>query len=90
LLFINSLEVQNLVRDGFVVGIRKESFNGINNNHAVVENFTTQRKKVPPLLLHSIDTLPLMPTSQSALARARPAAYKGLVSEPCFKLFNAF
>jgi hypothetical protein len=32
----------------------------------------------------------LMPTSQSALARARPAAYKGLVSEPCFKLFNAF
>ncbi len=29
----------------------------LNNNHAVVENFTTQRKKVPPLLLHSIDTL---------------------------------
>ncbi|CAB5494393.1 DNA topoisomerase III (EC, partial [Bathymodiolus azoricus thioautotrophic gill symbiont] len=31
--------------------------NILNNNHAVVENFTTQRKKVPPLLLHSIDTL---------------------------------
>ena len=33
---INSLEVQYLVRDGFVVGIRKESFNGINNNAVTV------------------------------------------------------
>lgn len=31
--------------------------NILSNNHAAVENFTTQRKKVPPLLLHSIDTL---------------------------------
>jgi hypothetical protein len=30
------------------------------------------------------------PKDYYALARARPAAYKGLVSEPCFKLFNAF